>query len=166
VSVDVRTCSHADIETLRQADISRLDRLHHEERWAWQLRQKAVYLLAWRGAEVVGRATLLLRSRYPEVRSVLPELAEINALEARPQGEGTGTALILAAEREARHRSVPIAGLAVDITNDRAQRLYERLGYAMWAHGLVIDRWMQRANDGRILSEQADQCFYLTKQLT
>ena len=166
MSVDVRTCSHADIETLRQADISRLDRLHHEERWAWQLRQKAVYLLAWRGAEVVGRATLLLRSRYPEVRSVLPELAEINALEARPQGEGTGTALILAAEREARHRSVPIAGLAVDITNDRAQRLYERLGYAMWAHGLVIDRWMQRANDGRILGEQADQCFYLTKQLT
>jgi GNAT superfamily N-acetyltransferase len=166
VSVDVRTCSHADIETLRQADISRLDRLHHEERWAWQLRQKAVYLLAWRGAEVVGRATLLLRSRYPEVRSVLPELAEINALEARPQGEGTGTALILAAEREARHRSVPIAGLAVDITNDRAQRLYERLGYAMWAHGLVIDRWIQRANAGRILGEQADQCFYLTKQLT
>jgi len=123
-------------------------------------------LLAWRGAKVVGRATLLLRSRYPEVRSVLPELAEINALEVRPQGEGTGTALILAAEREARHRSVPIAGLAVDITNDRAQRLYERLGYTMWARGLVIDRWMQRASDGQVLGEQAVECFYLTKQLT
>jgi ribosomal protein S18 acetylase RimI-like enzyme len=166
MSVDVRTCNHADIETLRQSDISPRDLLHHEERWAWQLRKKAVYLLAWRGAKVVGRATLLLRSRYPEVRSVHPELAEINALEARPQGEGIGTALILAAEQEARHRSAPVTGLAVDITNDRAQRLYERLGYAIWAHGLVIDRWMQRANDGKALGEQADECFYLTKQLT
>lgn len=140
--------------------------LHHEERWAWQLRQKAVYLLAWRGARVVGRATLLLRSRYPEVRSVLPGLAEINALEARPQGEGIGTALILAAEQEARMRSMPMAGLAVDVTNDRARHLYERLGYAMWAHGHVIDRWTQRGYDGQVLGEQADECFYLTKQLT
>ena len=140
--------------------------LHHEERWAWQLRQGAVYLLAWRGAKVVGRATLLLRSRYPEVRSLLPELAEINALEARPQGEGIGTALILAAEQEARQRSVPIASLAVDVTNDGARRLYERLGYAMWAHGLVIDRWTKRGNDGQVLGEQADECFYLTKPLT
>jgi len=115
---------------------------------------------------LVGKATLPLQSRYPEVRSVFPELAEINALDAWPQGEGTGTALILAAEQEARQRSVPVAGLAVDITNDRAQRLYERLGYAMWAHGLVIDRWIQRASDGRDLGEQADECFYLTKQLT
>lgn len=139
--------------------------LHHEERWAWQLRQKAVYLLAWRGAKVVSKATLLLRSRYPEVRSVFPELAEINALDAWPQGEGIGTALILAAEQEARQRSVPIAGLAVDVTNDGARRLYERLGYARWTHGLVIDRWTQRGDDGRVLGEQADECFYLTKQL-
>jgi len=79
----------------------------------------------------MGKATLLLRSRYPEVRSVFPELAEINALDAWPQGEGIGTALILAAEYETRQRSVPIAGLAVDVTNDRARRLYERLGYAL-----------------------------------
>jgi GNAT superfamily N-acetyltransferase len=100
------------------------------------------------------------------VRSVLPELAEINALDAWPQGEGIGTASILAAEREARLRSVPIAGLAVDITNDRARRLYERVGYAMWAHGLVIDRWTERGTDGQVLAEQADECFYLTKRLT
>jgi GNAT superfamily N-acetyltransferase len=140
--------------------------LHHEECWAWQLRQEAVYFLAWRGARVVGRATLLLRSRYPKVRSAFPRLAEINALNAWPQGEGIGTALILAAEQEARQRSVPVAGLAVDVTNDRARRLYERLGYAVWANGVVIDRWTLRGTDGQVLGEQADECFYLTKQLT
>jgi hypothetical protein len=59
-----------------------------------------------------------------------------------------------------------LAGLAVDMTNDRAQRLYERLGYGVWAHGLVIDRWTQRGDDGLVLGEQADECFYLIKQLT
>jgi GNAT superfamily N-acetyltransferase len=165
VITDVRTCSFVDMEMLRQADVAPLDMRHHEERWAWQQRREAVYLLAWRGTQVVGRGTLLLQSRYPEVQSVLPELAEMNALQARPQGEGTGTALILAGEHEARKRSVPIAGLAVEVRNAGARRLYERLGYTMWAHGLVIDRWTERGNDGQVLGEHADECFYLTKRL-
>lgn len=115
---------------------------------------------------VVGRATLLLRSRYPQVCSLCPGLAEINALEARPQGEGIGTALIMAAEQQARQRSVPIVGLAVDVTNDGARRLYVRLGYALWPHGTVIDHWAPRDDEGQVLGEQADECFYLTKRLT
>jgi GNAT superfamily N-acetyltransferase len=166
VITDVRTCDFEDMEILRQADIAPLDLRHHEERWAWQQRHEAVYLLAWRGTKVVGRGTLLLRSKYPEVQSVLPELAEMNALEARPQGEGIGTALILAGEQEARKRSLPVAGLAVEVRNAGARRLYERLGYVMWAYGLVIDRWAERGSDGRVLAEQADECFYLTKRLT
>ncbi len=69
---------------LRNSDVAALDLLHHEERWASQLRQEAVYLLAWQGTVVVGRVTLLLRSRYPKVRSLLADAAEMNALEARP----------------------------------------------------------------------------------
>jgi GNAT superfamily N-acetyltransferase len=105
VITDVRTCSFGDMEILRQTDVAPLDMRHHEERCARQLREEAVYLLAWRGTQVVGRGTLLLQSKYPEVRSALPELAEMNALEARPQGEGIGTALIRAGEQEARKRS-------------------------------------------------------------
>jgi hypothetical protein len=102
--------------------VALLDMLHHEERWASHLRQEAVYLLAWHGPEVVGRVTLLLRSSYPEVRSLLAGVAEMNALEARPQGQGIGTALILAGQQEAKRRGAPILGLAVEAGNHGAQR--------------------------------------------
>jgi GNAT superfamily N-acetyltransferase len=126
----------------------------------------ALYLLAWQGPEVVGRVTLLLRSRYPEVRSLLAGMAEMNALEARPQGQGIGTALILAGQREAKRRGTPILGLAVEVANHGARRLYERLGYVLWEHGLVIDRWTEKDDKGRAVREHADQCFYLTKALS
>lgn len=142
------------------------DMLHHEERWASQLHREAVYLLAWHGPEVVGRVTLLFRSRYPEVRLLLAGAAEMNALEARPQGQGIGTALILAGQQEARRYGARVLGLAVEVQNHGARRLYERLGYVLWQHGLVIDRWTQRDDTGRAVSEQADECFYLTKGLS
>jgi GNAT superfamily N-acetyltransferase len=164
VSIDVRPCSIKDIEVLRSQDVAAFDMRHHEERWASQLRQEAVYLLAWRETRIVGRVTLLLRSRYPQVRSVLPDGAEMNALEARPQGQGTGTALILAGEQEARRRAAPVLGLAVEVRNNDARRLYERLGYTVWDHGLVIDRWTQFDDSGKVVKEHADECFYLTKQ--
>ncbi len=165
MSIDVRPCSAQDMEVLRSTDTAPQDMRHHEGRWARQLRQEAVYLLAWRDARVAGRVTLLFRSKYPEVRSVLREVAEMNALEARPQGQGIGTALIRATEVEARRRAAPIIGLAVEVQNRDARRLYERLGYALWGHGLVIDRWTERDDDGRVVREYADQCFYLSKPL-
>jgi hypothetical protein len=58
----------------------------------------------------------------------------------------------------------PILGLAVDVQNNGARRLYERLGYALWEHGLVIDRWTQFDDNGKVVKEHADECFYLTKQ--
>jgi GNAT superfamily N-acetyltransferase len=45
---------------------------------------------------------------------------------ARPQGQGIGTALILACEQEARRRAVPILGPAVEVQNHGARRLYGR----------------------------------------
>ena len=166
VDIDVRPCSAEDMEFLRKSDVALLDMLHHEERWASQLRQEAVYLLAWQGPEVVGRVTLFHRSRYPQVRSLLAGVAEMNALEARPQGQGIGTALILAGQQEARRRGAPVLGLAVEAGNRGARRLYERLGFVPWEHGLVIDRWTQKDDSGRPVREHADECLYLTKALS
>lgn len=104
MSVEARPCTAEDIERLRTGDWRPLDLRHHQERWASQQRGEAVYLLAWRGAEVFGRVTLLLRSKYEEVRQTIQAATEMNALEARPQGEGIGTALIQAAELEAARR--------------------------------------------------------------
>jgi ribosomal protein S18 acetylase RimI-like enzyme len=154
------------MEALRKSDVDPFDMLHHEERWASQLRQEAVYLLAWNGTEVVGRVSLLFQSKYPDVQSLLDGPAEMNGLEARPQGQGTGTALIVAGEREARRRGTAVLGLAVEVDNHGARRLYERLGYVMWDHGLVIDRWTERDRHGRAVSEQADECHYLFKSLS
>jgi len=108
VSVEVRPCTVEDIEGLRRGDWRPRDMRHHEERWESQQRQEAVYLLAWRGAEVVGSVTLLLRSKYEVVRRVIEDAAEMNALEARPQGQGIGTAMIQAAELQGARRGSPI----------------------------------------------------------
>ncbi len=165
MSVEARPCTAEDIERLRTGDLRPLDLRHHQERWASQQRGEAVYLLAWRGAEVFGRVTLLLRSKYEEVRQTIQDATEMNALEARPQGEGIGTALIQAAELEAARRGASTIGLAVEVQNDGARRLYERLGYTHWGHGRVVDRWMQRNDHGDVVIEHADECFYLTKRL-
>jgi GNAT superfamily N-acetyltransferase len=166
MDIDVRPCSVKDMAALRNSDVAALDMLHHEECWASQLRQEAVYLLAWQETMVVGRVTLLLRSKYPKVRSLLADVAEMSALEARPQGHGIGTALILASEQEARRREVPVLGLAVDPRNHDARRLYERLGYVRWEYGLVVDQWAETDDQGGVLRENADECFYLTKALS
>jgi GNAT superfamily N-acetyltransferase len=124
VNVEVRPCSITDMDALRRGDVAALHMLHHEERWASQRRQEAVYLLAWHGSEVVGRVTLLLQSRNSEVRPLLTGVAKMNALEARPQGQGIGTALILAGQHEGKRREAPILGLAVEVGNHGARRLY------------------------------------------
>jgi GNAT superfamily N-acetyltransferase len=89
------------------------------------------------------------------------DAAEMNALEAGPQGQGIGTALILAGEQEARRRAAPIPGLAVEVQNQGAGRLYERLGRSRREPGLVIDRSTQSDDQGNIVREHADECFIL-----
>jgi len=93
------------------------------------------------------------------------DFPEMNALEADPAGQGTGTAIIEAAEALSASRGARRIGLAVEIDNDGARRLYERLGYTDWGHGRVIDRWTERGDNGEPIEEHADECFYLTKLL-
>ncbi|HZS90781.1 MAG TPA: GNAT family N-acetyltransferase [Chloroflexota bacterium] len=55
------------------------------------------------------------------------------------QNLGIGTELIAAAEEQLRWRGYHFASIAVAITNDRARRLYERLGYRVYRE--EIGRW-------------------------
>ena len=153
------------MDLLRTEDLAPLDLQHHEERWKTQQSGEALYLLAWQGDVVVGRVTLLFRSKYAEVTRLLGEVLEMNALEARPQGQGIGTATIGAAENEAARHGASVIDLAVEVGNDGARRLYERLGYVQWGHGLVIGRWTERDDRGVVAREHADECFYFTKRL-
>jgi GNAT superfamily N-acetyltransferase len=124
---------------------------------------QAVYLLAWRGGQLAGRCTVLAASKYETVRQLLGGFPELNALEAHPTGQGTGTALIACAEQTARASGAAMIGMAVEADNDGAWRLYQRLGYRDWGHGLVTDYWDETAPDGTIRKTRADACRYLTK---
>jgi GNAT superfamily N-acetyltransferase len=94
----IEPCSANDLEHLLAQDLPAHAVADHRERFALQAVGAATYLLAWRGDRHVGRATLYTESKYGEVRRLHPGLAEINGLDADPQGQGTGTALIAAAE--------------------------------------------------------------------
>jgi GNAT superfamily N-acetyltransferase len=126
---------------------------------------QATYLLAWRGGELAGRCTFLAASKYDAVQQRLGGFPEVNALEARPRGQGAGTALMACAEQAARALGAAMIGLAVEVSNNRAHHLYDRLGYRDWGHGLVTDYWDETDSAGTVRKTHADPCRYLTKPL-
>lgn len=164
-AVTVRPFRAGDLPLLLRGAGPR-DRFHHAERSRLHEQGVATYLLAWDGGAPCGRVTLLHRSTYEQVREVLGEVPEMNALEAAPPGRGVGSLLVAAAEERARSLGAARIGLAVEHGNAAARRLYERLGYVEWRHGDVVDRWQERDADGAVVREHADLCSYLVKELT
>lgn len=139
VDVSVRPASEDDRQKLLSVHDARA-RLHHEERILMQDRGEATYLVAWRGDEPCGRATLFHCSKYDGVRRLLGVFPELNALEATPQGEGIGSQIIACAESVARSMDQSLIGLAVEHENVRPRQLYERIGFRDWGEGDVVDR--------------------------
>jgi ribosomal protein S18 acetylase RimI-like enzyme len=164
-SVEVGPCTLDSMRVLEELATDGAELAHHRQRWAWQNRGIAIYLLAWQDDLVVGRATLLKGSKYEEVRAAFPRAWEMNALEARPQGRGVGTRLIAEAERHAAACHAPVLGLAVGPDNTGARRLYRRLGYGETQLREVIDEWDERDELGRVIRVHADACLYLMKPL-
>ena len=162
--MEIRPCTQESIRQLERLGRSPAEMAHHRERWAWQEQGVAVYLLAWRDGQDVGRTTPLKESKYETVRSAFPGIWAMNALEARPQGRGVGTLLITAAEQRAAESGCTVLGLAVGPENLRARALYERLGYVEWRRGRVIDVWDECDDAGRVVRAHADECVYLVKR--
>lgn len=84
------------------------------------------------GVHLVGFASLLVRPRAEPDDTDLAhaEVAELAVLpEARDQG--IGTALLAAAEEEARRAGATSLRVRVDARNPGARRLYERLGFSL-----------------------------------
>jgi ribosomal protein S18 acetylase RimI-like enzyme len=90
-----------------------------------------------------------------------PGRADIWAAHVEPdhQSQGVGTALLQHLEAVARQRGFGRLQLGVGKENPRAQRLYERLGYAVC--GEEVARW--RYPDGERLVEVAEDCWLMQK---
>jgi GNAT superfamily N-acetyltransferase len=122
-------------------------------------------MLAWNDGEVVGRATVLRRSKYDAVRSAMGDVPEVNALEASVPSQGVGTLIMACAEQEAASWGASIIGLGVAPDNTRARDLYAYLGYEDWGQGTVCDQWIERDHAGVVVTEHAVECLYLIKRL-
>ena len=96
--------------------------------------KKAVVLAVEAGGRYVGRVTL--RHDWGDETSIIekdfPGLPQINALEIDEnyRRQGLATMLIAAAENEARRQGFSMIGLGVEISNEPAKKLYEKLGYS------------------------------------
>ena len=96
--------------------------------------KKAVVLAVEAGGRYVGRVTL--RHDWGDETSIIekdfPGLPQINALEINEnyRRQGLATMLVTAAEDEARRQGFSMIGLGVEISNEPAKRLYEKLGYS------------------------------------
>lgn len=126
------------------------------------------FLIAWIGLQPVGHLNLKWNGdKEPQVRAHVADTPELNGISVWPpdmQSQGIGTSLITAAEAMIRDRGYVQVGLGVEISNQRAQRLYERLGYRDWGLGTYHDRWVEVDDDGREISHD-DPCIYLLKSL-
>ncbi len=162
--MDVRPCDPDDLAMLL-AVAPPTHRAFYRARFERQERGEATLLVAWSDGEPRGQVTLLRTSKYDTVRSRLGPFPEMNGLEATPTGQGTGTAIVAAAEDVARAAGATMVGLAVALDNAGARRLYDRLGYVEWPHGPVVDRWAEHDPAGRLVREHADPCTYLVKVL-
>ena len=96
--------------------------------------KKAVVLAVEAGGRYVGRVPL--RHDWGDETSIIekdfPGLPQINALEIDEdyRRRGLATMLIAAAENEARRQGFSMIGLGVEISNEPAKKLYEKLGYS------------------------------------
>ena len=92
-----------------------------------------------------------------EVNTFLPGVPMLVHLEVLPEvrDRGYGTAIIRAAEDLVRSRGHERITLGVGVDNPAARRLYERLGYAEWPHGLIDTGYEWTGDDG--VSHRVDE---------
>jgi ribosomal protein S18 acetylase RimI-like enzyme len=135
------------------------------DRLARQSEGRGLLLAAWLGDEAVGSVYLWLEAaEEPEIREHLPETPLLTHIEvfAGHRNQGIGTRLVETAEQLLRERGHKAVVLAVEQSNDGAERLYKRLGYQDWDFGPV--RCVQREwlPDGTF-EEKWEDCAVLVK---
>ncbi|MEU7902716.1 GNAT family N-acetyltransferase [Actinoplanes sp. NPDC049118] len=163
-----------DLQGLRIApqvpgDIDRLGRTFGPSARGYYLersRRQGVLLVARVGERSVG-AVFVSTEPAPE-SAIIRHLGKVPMLhrlmvDASLRRKGVGTKLIAAAEAELRRRRLWRVAVGVDVDNPSAARLYRRLGYREWAHGL-LETIREDVKDGKVIV-LPDECHVFVKHL-
>jgi GNAT superfamily N-acetyltransferase len=126
--VNIQACREQDLQLLEAGSPSPGQTREHARRFERQQQGASTYLIAWADGIPAGRGEILWHGcAAPEVNQRYPRCPELNGLEVWPaerRSQGTGTAVIRAAETLARERGCHQIGLGVDDDNPRAAALY------------------------------------------
>lgn len=123
-------CSERDLQVVRErwSTPDDIAGAHYAEQQAGG----ATFLVGWEAGEPWGWALIQWRGCLGEnARAAFPDCVEVNHLQVRPdhRGRGTGTAILAAAEQQARDRGAAGIAVSVSLENADAARLYRRLDY-------------------------------------
>jgi len=136
-----------------------------DEYFEEQKQHKRLIWLAQLNNRYVGYVTLVWDSYYkPFSEKNIPEIKDLNVINGC-QRQGIGTALLLAAEKEAFKRSTTV-GLGVGLYEDygNAQSLYFKLGYCPDGNGITYN--YKKVPPGKTATVDDDLCLWLTKNIT
>ncbi|MDT8913991.1 GNAT family N-acetyltransferase [Amycolatopsis sp. PS_44_ISF1] len=138
---------------------------YFEDRLTRQAAGLGVLLTAWRGPQPAGVLYLWLEdAEEAPIRWHLPRVPLLTHLEVREglRNQGIGRALVEAAEQRLVGDGHERGALAVRTDNQRAARLYRRLGYRDWGRGTVVCHSFDGVPEAEPVPEL---CFVLVKRL-
>ena len=165
--VEIRQCRERDLALLEAGNPTGRNR-DHARRFARQQQGLTTFLIAWADGVPIGKGEILWTGcAAPEVNQRYPGCPELNGLDVWPAtrcSQGTGTAIVRAAEALARDRGCHQTGLGVTDDNPRAAALYRRLGYQETGCR-YLDRYCYLDDLGRP-HDVGDPARFLVKQLT
>lgn len=154
LSVTLRLASKGDLRPLEWFGWFTPHRVLIEEAFARQVAGEVFMLLAIVGGFPIGQIWIDLTRKSSEGVGVLW------ALRVQPgfQGLGVATALIFQAETLLRKHGRPFSEVGVEPANDRARRLYERLGYVLSGSERELVRYVTPSGKRRTM--KIDQCLF------
>jgi ribosomal protein S18 acetylase RimI-like enzyme len=162
--LDVR---QADFDDLRLLAASFGERTYFDDRYERQKNGLGVLFTAWLNRLAVGHVYLWLQdAEEPLIKQHLPGIPLLTHLRVLPRYRNRrfGTRLIAEVQDYLEQDDYWHVALAARTDNDEAIRLYQRLDYRDWGHGLV-ECVAVRTNPDGYVEYESEQCHVLIRRL-
>jgi GNAT superfamily N-acetyltransferase len=115
-------------------------------------------------------AAVFVSTGRPTENEIVERLGDVPMLHrlivaAEHRGQRIGTRMIAAAETMLREAGHSLLAVGVDLDNDGAARLYRRLGYTEWPHG-VLETFREHGDESGNVIVTPDECRVFVKELS